>query len=240
MKTIQFQFCVFSVILILSSQFSSADKDTGSFYNKIQRIKKKGKEGMLTRAQIRHDDGKSKRERDQSQNEFGEDLRLRSQKQAQSKGGMSQSQTQSQLRMDDIKASAEFQNQKQRLQNFGRQAQSQTHFNLGEGKGKKYESSSRNDMREGGQQQQDQTQTFDTSFYDEQSESNSEELGAVQKQAQTKGFKLEGEAPLANFNFLNGEVTEEGVIIQVQRQWEGGSFSYTKLIPFDELDQFAK
>ena len=60
---------------------------------------------MLTRAQIRHDDGKSKRERDQSQNEFGEDLRLRSQKQAQSKGGMSQSQTQSQLRMDDIKVS---------------------------------------------------------------------------------------------------------------------------------------
>ena len=88
-------------------------------------------------------------------------------------------------------ASAEFQNQKQRLQNFGRQAQSQTHFNLGEGKGKKFESSSRNDMLEGGQQQQDQTQTFDTSFYDEQSESNSEELGAVQKQAQTKGFKLE-------------------------------------------------
>ena len=77
------------------------------------------------------------------------------------------------------------------MQKFGRQSQSQTHFNLGEGKGKKYESSSRNDMQVGGQQHQNQIQTFDTSFYDEQSESNSEELGAVQKQAQTKGFKLE-------------------------------------------------
>lgn len=175
--------------------------------------------------------------REQTQSEFGEEgtLQLRSQSQKQSgRSGASQTQTQSQM-MLSAQARAEFQSQAQRVPGLGRQTQSQSQYNLGDENGKKYESTSKNQMANGVFQNQNQRQTFNTTLHDEQSQSISEGNGGYQAQGQVKGAKIE-EIPLPNFDLMGGMIVEGGVLVQFQRQWQGGSYSYTKLIPFADLD----